>query len=58
MFDFIFAAEVPLKSEKIVIRSIEPAVEFLESDENENKNLNEIEGIGIGKAIKLFIEYV
>ena len=55
LFDYVFAAEVPLKSEKIAIRSIEPAVEFIENEKIEFMKLNGIEGIG--KGIKLFIEY-
>lgn len=54
LFDFVFAVGVPLKNENIAIRSIEPAVEFLE--EAEPRKLKEIDGIG--KGMKLFIEYI
>lgn len=63
LFDFIFAAGVPLKNGNIAIRSIEPSIEFLENKNNNNneaeaetKKLKEIEGIG--RRMNLFIEYI
>lgn len=53
LFDFIFSSGVELKNEKIEIKSIEPRIEL---NENEIFELKEIEGIG--KGIKLFIEYI
>lgn len=61
MFDFVFSVGC-LESEKIVIRSIDPPLEFIESsadEKEESLSLNQIfDGIGIGKGIKLFIEYI
>lgn len=55
MFDFVFSVGC-LKSEKIIIRSIDPPLEFIES---QILILNQkFEGIGIGRGIKLFIEYI
>ena len=56
LFDFIFSSDVELLNERIVIRSIEPSIELLEDDSIIPLKLKEIEGIG--KGIKLFIEYL
>lgn len=57
MFDFVFSVGC-LDSEKIIIRSIDPILEFIESSASDEQIILNQKFEGIGKGIQLYVEYI
>lgn len=57
MFDFVFSVGC-LESEKIIIRSIDPPLEFIESSASDEQIILNQKFEGIGKGIQLYVEYI